>query len=1357
VKPPFSGQHQFQFSFWDTGMTDIIFRFKKTNGDISEKVVKEINCYVKSPLHNSTVTGGFDSSNVQVFKAGKVADPDVIYQWEFARGKTVDLFKTETTGLFIDGIPESGYGTVRITDKKHFSPVDTFYYSFEDKSPPQLEFLDHGVQNGDTLICSGESFFKNIKITDPGCGIVQEILINDNSEDVKKDEIVKNFPSSLQKIKIYLKDGSRKQNDTTLMYYIKVDSGRSINDGNLQFKILVPKDSTTINTSEVHMYTSVERLDGKMLDHKIVAYVNNHEANTVVLSKANFSNDEFDVVLTKGLNEIKAVLYRNGETGPIDSKQISVEYNPDYKGGKKPVIVDVQFVNARLRGSMVVNDDSLDLRIIAYDADNIGKVKAVVADNDTLACEIDGFLWSGRIPVLSNKKIKITAVAASGQVADSSFDIVKNTKPIFTKQITQWVQLIAGEVYSEKIQAADADGDRLTYSINAAGKNVLMDSAGAVRWVTTAADINKEGVLFKYSVSDNYDIIIDSVRVIVHKDSSEVIGPVKFKTRPSDVASDIEAGLLYSYKLQFDNRPDSVSYRLITDMDSIKIQNDSLMLHPQPADTGHRKMILVATNLMGKSDTLFLDFNVHKVNTKPVIKADSLLYKNGTPGITVAGSIDSFMTFTLWIDDPDITDKNMLKTGVKSKFSNARIQLLPGIDNHYELLLFNNNNIENEDTLLVFCEDHGGLVDTLKISVLYTLKVLPVALLSPSKGEYIQSDTVMFRWNKCRVNENVDYIFQIGQSQDSAVKNITIKDTSLMQVMRKSDTYKWRIIVASGRDTANGQWQYFSLHSSTHIQFSTNAGPIKNYCFADVDTYSVKLEIKEGTGSAKRKFTAALIGKARTLQMSITSTGVLTWIPTVNDTGTYVLNVQVIDSIGNADTLQSMLSVVPASGCHISINCSDTGLYCDNAVDLYGEKKETNLIITIDRSRRSVFDTFNISVMSQGYSVNVDADSAVMVLQRPLRVIADDTLTIIARNKSGNVASVTENVIVRYNAPEKKVTIAAGSISLSEGLSKIPVLIRLDKNSIGFTKKCGFRFLVNNKKDTLKYQINSWNQSSKTTEVWVLFDTIFSAGNTACIMEYGYQLPDHSNGKLVFDTLNHFGAVYHFEGLNNKSLVVNDESAATNNGKFLSEKYSLVAGVGSGIEFKAASNNLINLQKKVVVDNVGEKTVVFESWVKILTEFESKCFFSIKLNASLKCAFSLNGGFLKAEYSFLDVDNAWKYGVGSQSALFSTINEWARMAFSLSVQSDKVSYSIYVNGVKVANGSFSSLSQSFLNNFIWSDGSSLIAGNFDNLYLDGQYDEVWISKIKRSDDWYKFSWENQKENSPLIKIENVDF
>jgi hypothetical protein len=257
-------------------------------------------------------------------------------------------------------------------------------------------------------------------------------------------------------------------------------------------------------------------------------------------------------------------------------------------------------------------------------------------------------------------------------------------------------------------------------------------------------------------------------------------------------------------------------------------------------------------------------------------------------------------------------------------------------------------------------------------------------------------------------------------------------------------------------------------------------------------------------------------------------------------------------------------------------------------------------------------------------------------------------------------------------------------------------------------------------------------------------------------MEYGYQLPDNSSGKLVFDTLNNFSAVYHFEGLNDKALAVKDQSEAANGGTFTSNNYDIIPAIGSAVYFKNATNQ-INLQKKIVCGIATQKTVVFESWVRMISGNGTTTLFDIKISPLLQCSFVAATGMLKCKYTYDEFGNGdFRLGIGTKNVLLPVLNEWARVALLLNVQSDKVSYAIFINGAKLAEEPLTSLPQRVIDNLSWTDGTSILCSNTGSNNYDGQYDEVWISKIRRSDDWYKFSYENQKEKSSLIKIENVD-
>jgi hypothetical protein len=410
---------------------------------------------------------------------------------------------------------------------------------------------------------------------------------------------------------------------------------------------------------------------------------------------------------------------------------------------------------------------------------------------------------------------------------------------------------------------------------------------------------------------------------------------------------------------------------------------------------------------------------------------------------------------------------------------------------------------------------------------------------------------------------------------------------------------------------------------------------------------------------------------------------------------------------------------------------------------------ETDLKIAIEKSAISVFDTFNIRVTSNGYSVDLDADSAKITLRKSDYQLNDDTLKIVVRNKNSNIPPVYEQVIIRYQTPEKKVTFNTVALNLPNGLSDMPILLRLDSKNIGFTKRCGFRFLKNNRIDTLKYQLNSWNVQAKTAEVWLLFDTITAGGNNDFIMQYGYQLPIMSDGKAVFDTLNNFRCVYHFE---EKGLSVTDATAEANNGTFSSTNYDKIANAvsGSGILLQDAKKNKIVPSKAIEFSPSEEKALVYESWLKgFQSSTANRSLFSVQVDTSLQYCLLNENGCVKAYYEYKDTMGLLTMDKGNSNVPLSSSEVWDRISFVVSLAENKLFSEIYSNGVLMSKDTLLPP-----NNTLWAKSNFVIGAKFEGGFANGYYDEAWISTGKRSESWFKLAYENQKQTSTLIKIQN---
>ncbi|MBN1604013.1 MAG: DUF2341 domain-containing protein [Chitinispirillaceae bacterium] len=1352
LNPSGGGPHKLWFSFWDTGKVTIRLYMEKTIEGTGVQY-KEVKFYVRSPLVNSSVEGGFDSFNPQHFKTEGVSDTAVFYRWVFDNGKMVEHTRAETTGLFVNGVNDYGTGYVYVTDRKFNSPKTPFWYRLIDTIPPRLTFRDPGTVRGDTLICSWDTLYKKLVVTDSGSGSVEEVRINGEIQ-TQKDTIELFFPADIGVISFYLKDGSPNRNHTTVQYYVKVDTTYSQGNGLVQSSILFPGNYDTVATEKVLVFTQVERLDRKKLHHRLLINVNNTLIDSSDITENYFSQRMFQVPVSLPENVIRTVLYDRNTGDSVDCKEIIICFNKDYKIDLVPVILDVQFVNTRVSGSQTITDrDTLDVRVVAFD--DKGAVENVYIDKTPLACEKNGYQWSGRVPIPDKfYSISVVAVDSAGNRADSLFQIVRNNRPVMVNSIHKKLQIAVNNSYRDTMKVSDADKDSIVYGIvESAGKDIVIinrNGYGILHWTPSIVDTSSNGHRFIFFAKDGHDEVRDSVLLFVFKDSSDFIAPVDFKTIPSEISATVESGRQYKYKLELRKGIKGVTFDVRTDMDSVLMSMDTLILRPQINDTGYHKVTVTAKNQLDLSDTLYTSFIVIPPNRKPQF-IDSVFLINGKAAITITGGIDSFISFPLLIHDPDSAGGNAMKISVSCVFSNAKIS-----SNHsgaYELKIFNPNEKRSEDTLILICEDNGGLSDTLVVPVHYLDKLSQIEYITPENGEYQLRDTVWFRWKKAGGVSDAVYTIHI----DGVTGAEKLNDTTAFKIFQRSDTYRWRVIATSGIDTVTGEWRSVSVRVPRHIEFKTTEQELKKYCFAGVDTYTVQLHLKDGTGTAAgNRFFAQLRGRV-TDTITIPENGMFTLIPLNSDTGEYDLLIFASDSIGNADTLKTHLSIVAASSCVINLKCADTSLYTEKAVDLYGDTKETSLLIGLTRSAETSYDTFNLKVTSRKLSVDRDADSAVIHLKRPDQPVADDTLVIVVRNKKINVPPVRDTVIIRYNIPVRTVEIASGQLNLTAALSDVPVLLRLNANHIGFARKSGFRFLINNNTDTLSYQINSWNAQTKTTEIWVRFNTITPAGNNTCVMQYGYQLPDKSDGGAVFDTLNNYKWVYHFDE-NDKSAIVKDATAGRNDG-ILEGSYSFSDGVcGYGVVLKDMKPTTLRASKDIHYENGEEKTFIYESWIKRVSAATTSdnYLFSIKINDSIQCGLVVGSSGLSPYYECYDT-----LGTKRNIKFFNNTQvspgEWKRVSFIANVFENKIRYSIYVDKEKTEG-----VMDPAVRDIAWTSGAVVLGSKYDlsggneKQPYNGQWDEIWVSKGRRTDDWIRFMYECQKLTGGIVSVVNQD-
>lgn len=315
-------------------------------------------------------------------------------------------------------------------------------------------------------------------------------------------------------------------------------------------------------------------------------------------------------------------------------------------------------------------------------------------------------------------------------------------------------------------------------------------------------------------------------------------------------------------------------------------------------------------------------------------------------------------------------------------------------------------------------------------------------------------------------------------------------------------------------------------------------------------------------------------------------------------------------------------------------------------------------------------------------------------------------------------------------------------------LLNFPILIRLDNNNFNFenTNSDGsdLRFT---RSDTiiLDYEIESWNQSSKTAIIWVKVDTIFANNNSQFIK----MLWNNSNAvavsssEQVFDTTNGFAAVWHFPEIantfNDATLNNND---GTNNGGI-----PQVSPIGSCIYFNGGiDDNYIDIAPSSSLR--PENAITLQAWFNPdsvnVNQIES--FFSYTNDDS-----STESGF-----SFAYAFGNWKFLVVTEDMTADDINDNPGTEIPLDSWS-LVTGTYDGNMIKVfLNGELIS-SEAKTGNIDWAPLPSICRiGMYkdanETYELNGAVDELRIMRQACSEDWIKMCYETQKEGSTVLSF-----
>ncbi len=305
-------------------------------------------------------------------------------------------------------------------------------------------------------------------------------------------------------------------------------------------------------------------------------------------------------------------------TANIGNVQVKVQVS-DGKGGSAQQAFTINVLPPQNNPPIITSQPVVTVQAgTPYNYD----VDAVDADGDVLSYSlltgpgtmsinsVTGLIsWQPTNLDVGNVQVKVQVSDGKGGSAQQAFTVAvtpvivpQNHPPTITS--TPVLTVVAGTPYSYDVEAFDADGDVLSYSLLTAPSNMHIDSlTGLISWQPTNGDIGN--VQVDVLVSDGNGGSAEQTFTIA-------VLPVPQNHPPiitSTPVLTVEAGSPYSYDVEaFDADGDVLSYSLLTAPGSMTIDSATGLISWQPGDSdvGNVQVnVLVSDGKSGSAEQTF--------------------------------------------------------------------------------------------------------------------------------------------------------------------------------------------------------------------------------------------------------------------------------------------------------------------------------------------------------------------------------------------------------------------------------------------------------------------------------------------------------------------------------------------------------------------------------------------------------------------------------------------------------------------------------------------------------------------------------------------------------------------------------
>ncbi len=341
----------------------------------------------------------------------------------------------------------------------------------------------------------------------------------------------------------------------------------------------------------------------------------------------------------------------------------------------------------------------------------------------------------------------------------------------------------------------------------------------------------------------------------------------------------------------------------------------------------------------------------------------------------------------------------------------------------------------------------------------------------------------------------------------------------------------------------------------------------------------------------------------------------------------------------------------------------------------------------------------------------------------------------------------------RFNAKFTLNTSSSGA-DIQENVFDFPVLIRLTKNNFDFSQaKANGEDIRFSKAggSQLPYEIERWDASGQSAEIWIKIDTVYGNNQTQDIIMYwgNPTARPQSNSTVVFDTTNGFAGVWHLS-----ETTGTNAADATISGNFGVYKGNLPnyenSHLGICQNVMKPDSDYVNLGN---ILNPGMKNISISIWIK-----RGSMTYPQALIAKTKGDLPSKGyGYLLSidpgsypHFNMAAGGSAWgndsTFDLSGNLAISDTTS-WHHILVVID-RSDNAKCKMYVDGADRTDRIKGNILRmpAIVNTLNLRIGTE----SDNNASFIGTIDEAVIAFAARSAAWVKLCYMNQKENDALV-------